>query len=85
MDDDFPNIAAAVLVDVEIPFSWLRRAVATCCFVVPGCNFKRPVRMEEAFRVLEALLGVGLSVLSCGKSRIEQHPRASERYGSLSG
>ena len=42
------------------------------------------MRMEEAFHVVEALLSAGFNVLSCGKSLVDQEPRASEIYGSLS-
>lgn len=49
-----------------------------------NCYYRRPMRMEEAFCVREALLSAGFDVLSCGKSPIDQNPRASEMYSSLS-
>jgi hypothetical protein len=82
MENDLANIAAAAFVDVEI--QPVEKGSVNLFVRSSGCNFRRPVRMDEAFCVLEALIGAGFSVLSCGKSRIDQPPRASEVYGSLS-
>jgi hypothetical protein len=71
---------------------FIRKSVAV---VAHGLSARSPVslhsqvngalgRREEAFRVMEALLRPGFNVLSCGRSPIDQDPRAGKMYDSLS-
>jgi hypothetical protein len=81
MESDFPNVVTAGIVDVEILPA--EKGSVNLFLRSSKCNFRRPVRMEEAFCMMEALLSAGFDVLSCGKSPIDQNPRTSEMYGSL--
>jgi len=82
MQSEFSSIVTAKIVDIEVLPA--EKGSANLFLRSSKYSCRRPMRMEEAFWVMKALLSAGFDVLSCDKSPIDQNPRASEMYGSLS-
>jgi hypothetical protein len=80
-ENELSKLLSSEIVDVEI--SPYEKGFANFFVKCAAIYYRKPMKLEETFQIVESLIKGGFIVVSSGKEKLKQEDRYDEMYGSL--